>query len=208
MIVLFLSCCVLIYDKRFLSHIYRHTFFAIKRNLRENKFSKLISLFFRTRFVRVKIELYLQCNGKNIKLLCYFAITLNVLTIVRKTKSITPPGGLEPPTFRLTAERASQLRHGGHERQIFTKSFSDFLFFIIQCSPLIRITLGRHKSDKTKRMIQLTDVFCTLPAIFDKRLILLSMIQLIVGLWTFNWIALFFNTQIVKACTGGPCYMR
>ncbi len=24
-----------------------------------------------------------------------------------------PPGGLEPPTFRLTAERASQLRHGG-----------------------------------------------------------------------------------------------
>ena len=26
---------------------------------------------------------------------------------------ITPPGGLEPPTFRLTAERASQLRHGG-----------------------------------------------------------------------------------------------
>lgn len=26
---------------------------------------------------------------------------------------IAPPGGLEPPTFRLTAERASQLRHGG-----------------------------------------------------------------------------------------------
>ena len=25
----------------------------------------------------------------------------------------SPPGGLEPPTFRLTAERASQLRHGG-----------------------------------------------------------------------------------------------
>ena len=25
----------------------------------------------------------------------------------------TPPGGLEPPTFRLTAERANQLRHGG-----------------------------------------------------------------------------------------------
>ena len=26
---------------------------------------------------------------------------------------VTPPGGLEPPTFRLTAGRASQLRHGG-----------------------------------------------------------------------------------------------
>ena len=28
-------------------------------------------------------------------------------------KDFAPPGGLEPPTFRLTAERASQLRHGG-----------------------------------------------------------------------------------------------
>ena len=28
-------------------------------------------------------------------------------------KMFAPPGGLEPPTFRLTAERASQLRHGG-----------------------------------------------------------------------------------------------
>ena len=28
-------------------------------------------------------------------------------------KKTAPPGGLEPPTFRLTAERASQLRHGG-----------------------------------------------------------------------------------------------
>ena len=28
-------------------------------------------------------------------------------------KNGTPPGGLEPPTFRLTAERASRLRHGG-----------------------------------------------------------------------------------------------
>ena len=28
-------------------------------------------------------------------------------------KFFAPPGGLEPPTFRLTAERASQLRHGG-----------------------------------------------------------------------------------------------
>ena len=26
---------------------------------------------------------------------------------------VTPPGGLEPPTSRLTVERASQLRHGG-----------------------------------------------------------------------------------------------
>ena len=32
----------------------------------------------------------------------------------RENKIIhAPPGGLEPPTFRLTAERASRLRHGG-----------------------------------------------------------------------------------------------
>ena len=30
------------------------------------------------------------------------------------TKKCAPPGGLEPPTFRLTAERASRLRHGGN----------------------------------------------------------------------------------------------
>ncbi|GBP78282.1 hypothetical protein EVAR_57128_1 [Eumeta japonica] len=29
------------------------------------------------------------------------------------SKKNAPPGGLEPPTFRLTAERASRLRHGG-----------------------------------------------------------------------------------------------
>ena len=32
-------------------------------------------------------------------------------SVLAKKKS--PPGGLEPPTFRLTAERANQLRHGG-----------------------------------------------------------------------------------------------
>ena len=29
-----------------------------------------------------------------------------------------PPGGLEPPTFRLTAERASRLRHGGQVMRV------------------------------------------------------------------------------------------
>ena len=27
-------------------------------------------------------------------------------------KKVPSPGGLEPPTFRLTAERANRLRHG------------------------------------------------------------------------------------------------
>ena len=29
------------------------------------------------------------------------------------TQKKSPPAGLEPATFRLTAERANQLRHGG-----------------------------------------------------------------------------------------------
>ena len=31
-----------------------------------------------------------------------------------KVQNNALPGGLEPPTFRLTAERANQLRHGSH----------------------------------------------------------------------------------------------
>jgi hypothetical protein len=32
----------------------------------------------------------------------------------------------------------------------------------IQCPPLNRITLGRHKSENNNRMILLTDVFCAM----------------------------------------------
>ena len=39
-------------------------------------------------------------------------------------KNGTPPGGLEPPTFRLTAERASRLRHGGFDGSKFENSES------------------------------------------------------------------------------------
>ena len=45
-----------------------------------------------------------------------------------KTK-IAPPGGLEPPTFRLTAERASRLRHGGSD----DKRLFQLLFKIEVC---------------------------------------------------------------------------
>ena len=37
----------------------------------------------------------------------------NVVSCPCVSKNVAPPGGLEPPTFRLTAERASLLRHGG-----------------------------------------------------------------------------------------------
>ena len=42
-------------------------------------------------------------------------IQLDILQIKWRKKSekmLSPSGGLEPPTFRLTVERANQLRHG------------------------------------------------------------------------------------------------
>ena len=45
-----------------------------------------------------------------------------MLAFLKKKKIMPPPGGLEPPTFRLTAERANQLRHGGMCPKINNKS--------------------------------------------------------------------------------------
>ena len=36
----------------------------------------------------------------------------------RKERKIPSPGGLEPPTFRLTAERANRLRHGDNVEKL------------------------------------------------------------------------------------------
>ena len=44
---------------------------------------------------------------------------LFVIIFCRSEQKEPSPGGLEPPTFRLTAERANQLRHGDlHEPKI------------------------------------------------------------------------------------------
>ena len=34
------------------------------------------------------------------------------IIFIEQCKNESSPGGLEPPTFRLTAERAKRLRHG------------------------------------------------------------------------------------------------
>ena len=74
----------------------------------------------------------------------------------RKENKIPSPGGLEPPTFRLTAERANRLRHGdnvGEKEKILLKiwdpqcnSRAQFL----QCYALFRfqtafLTRARYK---------------------------------------------------------------
>ncbi len=45
--------------------------------------------------------------------MCSINLSRKKLSLIKYNQKLTPPGGLEPPTFRLTAERASQLRHGG-----------------------------------------------------------------------------------------------
>ena len=49
----------------------------------------------------------------------------------KKKRKISSPGGLEPPTFRLTAERANRLRHGDLLRG------SEINVYIIHCGCLI-----------------------------------------------------------------------
>ena len=47
---------------------------------------------------------------------------MQILLEEKKTK--TSPGGLEPPTFRLTAERANRLRHGDLQYHAMQYTFS------------------------------------------------------------------------------------
>ena len=55
-----------------------------------------------------------SCQGQHFFHLIFFSpLSLPAVKVFTGTKGRAPPGGLEPPTFRLTAERASQLRHGG-----------------------------------------------------------------------------------------------
>ena len=48
-------------------------------------------------------------------------------------KILAPPGGLEPPTFRLTAERASRLRHGGIWRKDSNLTICNQAYYFIRC---------------------------------------------------------------------------
>ena len=61
----------------------------------------------------------------------YYLHRIRILIAIKRIYS--PPGGLEPPTFRLTAERASRLRHGGWLHDQAQKPDSD-LFRKTTCS--------------------------------------------------------------------------
>ena len=59
----------------------------------------------------------------------------------------SPPGGLEPPTFRLTAERASRLRHGGfmiwsdfcQVQFLGIQEYSERLIHTLPCRKLLKV---------------------------------------------------------------------
>ena len=51
----------------------------------------------------------------------------------KKTIFPTPPGGLEPPTFRLTAERANRLRHEGDDAETYSYAVCWYFRLAIRC---------------------------------------------------------------------------
>ena len=71
-------------------------------------------------------------------------------SVVLIKSTTTPPGGLEPPTFRLTAERANRLRHGGDapplssplpSQPFFLSFFLSFFPFFLPSRHLTHIRL-------------------------------------------------------------------
>ena len=75
----------------------------VHQNFSPNNFHKIIHPKFSIKIFSPKLPTYIMTNSH----------TLLCLVIENLWIKIAPPGGLEPPTFRLTAERASRLRHGG-----------------------------------------------------------------------------------------------
>ena len=55
-----------------------------------------------------------------------------------------PLGGLEPPTFWLTAERASQLRHRGYMLHVF--------YFMLLLSFQIQLKKGQYRFYLEKKL--------------------------------------------------------
>ena len=82
----------------------------------------------RDEITKMGVDIYNNPGCSNCQANCYTALELTSEVSECLTKGVKlsflhipskepkggpPPGGLEPPTFRLTAERANRLRHGG-----------------------------------------------------------------------------------------------
>ena len=55
-----------------------------------------------------------------------------IIYVTFEIKKCSPSGGLEPPTFRLTVERANQLRHEGSDINSVYVTDIDFVLKSIQ----------------------------------------------------------------------------
>ena len=61
-----------------------------------------------------------------------------------ESKRLAPPGGLEPPTFRLTAERASRLRHGGIYLYFAIVYIQIFRFYVKSIISLLKFLIMKY----------------------------------------------------------------
>ena len=66
---------------------------------------------------------------------------MSSLSKLGKDKKHPSPGGLEPPTFRLTVERADQLRHGDMCKQLHVIAYQrDDIRNEITVDKIVRVT--------------------------------------------------------------------
>ena len=63
----------------------------------------------------------------------------------QKQQTAASPGGLEPPTFRLTAERANRLRHG--DLCEITMKFRSLSFCDVILTGSIQFSLNKKKKN-------------------------------------------------------------
>ena len=76
--------------------------------------SKLLSNGWTPSSIYSSIALGLDCTKKLFHISKLLKISIMIQSFFESmNKEWSPSGGLEPPTFRLTVERASQLRHEG-----------------------------------------------------------------------------------------------
>ena len=80
----------------------------------------------------------------------------------QKQQTAASPGGLEPPTFRLTAERANRLRHGDlceiKYYELFLKKFRSLSFCDVILTGSILFYLNkRNKKQQQQQQQQQTN---------------------------------------------------
>ncbi len=83
-----------------------------------------------SRVFQVFYRYLLSMDSANSLLILYTikgVVLQRLFSIIKNKNKITLLGGLEPPAFRLTAERASRLRHKSYNRRFFSEKTKLFV---------------------------------------------------------------------------------